>query len=184
MSLRAVSLSVIVVFSVHPALAEHWNVDYAKSQLGFKVQWSGEPFSATFRTWQADIDFDPADLAHSHASAAVDLASEFSDQPEFDSGLRGPEGFATTRFPAAHFVVSSFTHTGASAYTAEGTLLLHGISHKVQLLFTLAIGGRSAHMTGTAHVKRTDFELGQGEWSAPDPVAYDVAITVDVHATR
>lgn len=184
MSLRAVTLSLIVILSVHPALAEHWNVDYAKSDVGFKVQWSGEPFSATFRTWHADVDFDPTDLAHSHASVTIDLASEFSNQPDFDSGLRGPEGFATTRFPAAHFVVSRFTRTGESAYTAEGSLLLHGISHNLQLPFTLAIDGRTAHMMGTAHVKRTDFELGQGEWSAPDPVAYDVAITVDVHATR
>jgi hypothetical protein len=46
------------------------------------------------------------------------------------------------------------------------------------------INGRAAHMTGTAHVLRTDFKLGQGEWAAPTPVSHDVSITIDLFATQ
>ena len=69
-----------------PALAAHWNVDSAKSKLGFGVQWSGQPFGATFKKWNAAIDFDPNDLAHAHVVATIDLASEASDSPDNDDG--------------------------------------------------------------------------------------------------
>jgi len=167
-----------------PAHATRWNVDYAKSRLGFTVQWSNEPFSATFKRWNADIDFDPADLAHAHASVTVDLASETSDESDFDSGLKGAQGFQTSQFPTAHFVTTSFARKSPNTYEARGTLNIRGITRDITLPFVLAIDGRTAHVTGTAHVQRTDFGLGQGEWAAPDPVAHDVAITVDLFATQ
>ena len=71
-----VLMASMTVLPVHAA--QHWNVDYAKSKLGFTVNWSGEPFNAVFRSWKADIDFDPADLAHARAIITIDLASETS----------------------------------------------------------------------------------------------------------
>ena len=32
----------------------------------------------TFKVWNADIDFDPADLTHAKASVTIDLGSEVS----------------------------------------------------------------------------------------------------------
>ena len=84
-----------------PAAAGHWTVDTAKSHLGFVVTWDREPFSAEFKHWNADIDFDPDDLAHARVSVAIDLGSESSDEPDFDSGLKGAQGFETSRFPTA-----------------------------------------------------------------------------------
>src|SRR5207302_1375556 len=88
-----------LVFLASPSYAAHWTVDRAKSRLGFTVQWSGEPFQATFKSWTADITFDPADLAHAHITAAIDLGSEASDTPDNDDGLKGPEGFSVAQFP-------------------------------------------------------------------------------------
>jgi polyisoprenoid-binding protein YceI len=167
-----------------PAGAAHWTVDYAKSRLGFTAQWSGEPFSADFKRWNADIDFDPTDLAHSQVAVTVDLASEASDEPEFDSGLKGAQGFETSHFPTAHFLTKSFTAKSADGYVAAGTLTMHGMSRDIVLPFTLAILGRVAHMKGTAHVVRTDFAVGRGDWAAPTPVSHDVTVTIDLTATK
>ncbi|HEX4159212.1 MAG TPA: YceI family protein [Rhizomicrobium sp.] len=181
---RAAPALIALLLAACPARAAHWNVDYGKSKLGFTVQWSSEPFSAQFKHWNADIDFDPDDLAHARVSVSVNLASESSDEPDFDSGLKGAQGFQTSQFPAAHFVTTSFVRKSANNYEARGTLNIRGITRDVTLPFTLAIDGRTAHMGGTAHVLRTDFGLGQGEWAAPSPVAHDVAITVDLFATQ
>jgi polyisoprenoid-binding protein YceI len=167
-----------------PACAAHWNVEYAKSRLGFSVQWSNEAFSAAFQRWSADIDFDPADLAHADVSVMIDLASETSDEPDFDSGLKGAQGFQTTQFPAARFVATNFIRKSAESYEARGTLTIRGISRGVILPFSLAITGRTAHMTGTAHVLRSEFGVGQGTWSAPTPVSHDVTVTIDLTATQ
>jgi polyisoprenoid-binding protein YceI len=39
-------------------------------------------------------------------------------------------------------------------------------------------------MTGKATVVRTDFGVGQGEWAAPQPVAREVSVNVDLVATK
>ncbi len=166
-----------------PAVAAHWNVDAAKSKLGFTVQWSGEPFSARFDSWKANIDFDPANLAASHADVSIAISSEASDETDFDTGLKGAQGFAAAQFPSAHFVTKSFTHKSGNEYVADGTLTLKGMTKQVSLPFTLTINGKQAHMTGTAHLLRTDFGIGQGQWAAPTPVSHDVAVNIDITAT-
>jgi polyisoprenoid-binding protein YceI len=166
-----------------PALAAHWKVDTAKSKLGFTVQWSNEPFSGRFESWKANIDFDPANLAASHADVTIDIGSEVSDTPDLDSGLKGAQGFATGQFPAAHFVTKSFTHKSGNDYVANGTLTLKGMTKDVTLPFTLTINGKQAHMAGTAHLLRTDFGIGQGQWAAPTPVSHDVMVNIDIMAT-
>jgi polyisoprenoid-binding protein YceI len=167
-----------------PACAAHWTVDTAHSTLGFSVLWSNEAFKADFKSWKAAIDFDPADLAHARADVSIDLSSEASDEQDFDDGLKGAEGFATSKFPTARFVATGFTHKSGNAYVATGTLSLHGMTRPVTLPFTLVIAGRIAHMTGTARLLRTDYGLGQGMWAGSDPVAHEVTVTVDLTATR
>lgn len=184
MTLARLAAFAVALVIAGPPQAAHWAVDYAKSRLGFTVAWSNEPFSARFGRWTADIDFDANDLAHAKVAVTVDLRSETSDEPDFDSGLKGAQGFATAQFPTARFVTKTITRKSADGYVARGTLTLHGVSRDIALPFTLTIAGPTAHMTGTAHVLRTDFGVGQGEWAAPTPVANDVSVTMDVTATR
>jgi len=180
---RLVFPAVVVLFA-SPAGAAHWNVDYAKSRIGFTVQWSNEPFAGAFKQWHADIDFDPADLAHAHASVTVDLGSEASDEADFDNGLKGAEGFETSRFPTARFAATRFSRKSGDSYVAQGTLTIRGVTRDISFPFTLAISGANAHMTGAARVMRTDFDVGRGEWAAPTPVSHEVIVTLDVSAVR
>jgi polyisoprenoid-binding protein YceI len=167
-----------------PAAAAQWSVDTAKSRLGFTVQWSKEPFSGTFKSWKADIGFDPAELSRAHASVTVDLASEESDEPDFDDGLKGALGFQVSQYPVARFVTSGFTHKAGNDYIATGHLSIRGVTRDVILPFSLTIEGGQAHMKGTAQIVRTDFGVGSGMWSAASPVAHEVTVTIDLFATR
>ena len=167
-----------------PASATHWTVDRAKSHLGFAVRWSGELFAATFRSWSADIDFDPNDLAHSHIVATINLASESSDTPDNDDGLKGPEGFSVAQFPTARFETTGFVHKHDSSYVATGNLTLHGVTRHITLPFALTITGSSAHVAGQTQVLRSDFALGHGEWAAPSPIAQLVMIDLELTATK
>jgi polyisoprenoid-binding protein YceI len=174
----------LVTCTATPAHAARWNVDYAKSKLGFTVLWSNEAFSASFRTWKADIDFDPSAPHLAHAMVTIDLASEASDEQDFDDGLKGAQGFEVTRFPVARFVTTAFAHEIGTEYVATGTLSLKGVTRQVVLPFSLTINGNTAHMKGTARVIRTDYGVGLGTWSAPAPVAHDVTVTIDLTATK
>jgi polyisoprenoid-binding protein YceI len=172
-----------LLICVSSAQAAHWSVDPSKSRLGFVAQWSGEPFAATFKTWKADITFDRSDLAHSSVLATIDLASESSETPDNDDGLKGPEGFWIDRFRFAKFKSTVIASRGNGSYLARGTLTLHGVTRTMDLPFKLTIVGRTAHAVGHAVVLRTDFGLGTGEWSGTTPIAHEVAINLDLTAT-
>jgi polyisoprenoid-binding protein YceI len=168
-----------------PALAAHWNVDYARSKLGFGVQWSGQPFGATFKKWNANIDFDPHDLAHSHVTATIDLASEASDSPDNDDGVQGAQGFQVSQFPTAKFETANFTHGSGDQYVAKGFLTIKGVRKPVTLNFQLQINGNTAHMSGTADVMRLDWGIGTGgEWGGDKPVSHKVGIFVELNAAK
>src|SRR5439155_1316523 len=98
--------------------------------------------------------------------------------------LKGAEGFETSRFPTARFLTKTFTRKSENTYATEGTLTIRGISREIALPFTLVLSGHTAHMTGSAHVLRTDFGVGQGDWATPTPVSHDVTVTIDLTATR
>jgi polyisoprenoid-binding protein YceI len=179
-----VAIAGLIASTASPASAAHWTVDTAHSKLGFTVIWSKEPFSAAFQNWKAEIDFDPANLATAKADVTISLASEASDEPDFDSGLKGGIGFDAGKFPTAHFVATRFTHKSGNDYVADGTLTLKGVTKPISLPFTLTINGKSAHMVGTASVKRNLYGVGNGQWAAPDPVALDVKVNIDLVATQ
>lgn len=175
----------VALLAASPAAAAQWNVDHAKSRLGFTVQWSGEAFNATFKSWNAAIDFDPANLAAAHAKVAITLDSEDSGSADNDDGLKGAEGFSVTQFPSATFETTGFKSTGGNGYVATGTLNLHGVTRTIALPFTLILAGNTAHMVGKAVVSRLDFGLGtSGEWAGETPIGHAVTITVDLTATK
>lgn len=174
----------LVLLLSSPCHATQWVVDHTKSSLGFTVLWSGESFTARFRTWDAKIAFDPSDLTHARISVSVDLASEASDTPDNDDGLKGPEGFWVERYRTARFESTAVTASGPNAYTARGSLNLHGLTRPVVLSFTLSVAGNSAHAVGRGQVIRTDFGLGTGEWAGTTPLAHEVDIHFDIAATK
>lgn len=167
-----------------PCSAAQWNVDYAKSKLGFTVLWGKEPFSAAFKTWKADIAFDPTDLAHARADVTIDLSSEESDEPDFDSGLKGALGFQVSQYRTSQFATTGFVHKSGDDYVATGHLTIRGTTKTITLPFTLTLDGNHAHMKGAAEVIRTDYGVGSGMWSAPTPVAHNVTVTIDLFAIR
>jgi polyisoprenoid-binding protein YceI len=183
--MRFASLAFVAVLFGNPAQAAIWNVDHAHSKLGFAVQWSGQPFIAMFQKWNAQIEFDPADLAHAKADVTIDMASAVSGEADLDLNLPGAQGFDVEHFPQARFVTRSFRSLGKDRYEAVADLTIRGVTKTVMLPFTLNIQGDRAHMKGQATVMRTDFSVGSGDmWEGETPVAHAVKVTVDLTAVK
>ena len=186
---RVILLAAAIALGSPAGQAAQWKVDTAKSTLGFVVTWDREPFKASFKRWTADIDFDPADLAHAKADVAIDAASYLSEDPENDKYRVGPNGLDVRRFAQAKFVTKSFREVSPGHYEAVADLSLHGVTKEVKLPFALTINGNSAHMTGELTLSRIDFGVGSGntwgiDWSSERTVSHAVKITVDMLATK
>jgi polyisoprenoid-binding protein YceI len=166
------------------APAPAWAVNKAASSLGFRVAYQGAPLNGTFRNWDAQIAFDPKNLAASRVSVTVDLPSVTANDPDAQEALPSADWFDARRTPRATFVSNSFRDLGGGKYQAVGTLTLRGVSRPLVLPFTLAINGAQARMTGQASLNRGEFGVGQGQFKGGDTVALNVAVNVAVTARR
>lgn len=166
------------------AQAATWTIDTAKSHLGFTGSQSGTPFSGSFGKFSGTIVFDPANPGAGHADVTIAMASAATGDQQKDGALPGSDWFAVDKFPTAEFKATSFKATGKDAYEADGTLTIRGIAKPVILPFTLTISGDTAEAKGKLQLVRTDYGVGQGTWSNGQYVALDVAVTLDVVASK
>lgn len=180
----AAALTLAAVFIARPAAAAGWAVDSAKSSLGFIGSQSGASFEGHFSKWQAQIDFDPANPGTGHALVTIDMGSATTGDPQKDQSLPQSDWFNVKGFPQATFEATSFRAKGGDAYEAVGSLTIRGVKKDVVLPFTFDAEGNAGHAKGKLELLRTDYGVGQGEWSSDQMVGLSVAVTVDIRATK
>jgi polyisoprenoid-binding protein YceI len=179
--LIAASLSLFLIAGM--ARAETWTVDKAQSRLGFTGSQSGAEFSGTFKAFDAKIDFDPKNPAAGHASVDIDMASAVTGDKQRDEAIPGADWFAIAKFPHAHFEAIGFKALGGDRYEADGTLSIRDVKKDVALPFTLTFANGVATADGDLVLVRTDYGVGQGDWSSGEYVGLHVDVTVHIVAT-
>lgn len=173
----------LAMAAVSPSFGSTWEVDLARSCICFSGTQTGEPFKGRFTSYQATIDFDPANPGAGHALIVIDLAEAKTGDSQRDEALPGEDWFDTEHFPKANFEVKKFASKGANAYEADGTLSIRNISKDVVLPFTLEIKDGVAHARGHIDLMRNVFGIGQNAWATDEYVGFAVGIDVDLIAT-
>jgi polyisoprenoid-binding protein YceI len=163
--------------------APKWNVDPAHSQIGFTTTAEGSEFEGHFDKWDADIRFDPKNLAQSKVVVTVDTGSAQTGDTSRDQTAQGSDWFSSMMFPKATFAAQTFKDLGGGKYEADGDLTIRGVTKPMVLPFTLAITGDQATMSSDTTVDRSLFGLGQGEYGGADIVPFEVKVKVVVQAT-
>ena len=161
-----------------------WVVDKDASKLSFTATQTGSAFEGEFETFSADIVFDPADLANASISIAVDTASAETGDRQRDTAMPGSDWFKAKEFPSATFVSNEVVETGEGAYAARGKLTIRGVTRDLVLPFTLAIDSGKAHAEGGVTLARTDYGVGQGEFSTDEWVGLEVGVSFVIEATK
>lgn len=161
----------------------NWSVDYVASEIRFSGTNNGTPFSGTFTRWQADVNFDPEDLASAQVSVVVETASAETGSRLYNSTLRDAEWFHISAHPQASVTLSEFAAAG-DGYTAIATLELKGHPVSVPLDFTLDIAGEDGVLVGGAVFSRRDLNLGmvsdpEGKW-----VSDEIVVSISGQARR
>ena len=166
------------------APAPAWTVDKAGSSVRFSSTMNGQAFSGAFRRWDAQIRFDPADLAGSSVTANIDVASAATGDADRDQALPTPTFFSAAKFPRAVFSAAQFKSLGGGHYLAIGQLAMRGVAKPLTLPFTLAITGARATMTASLALNRLAFGVGQDEWKSTDVLPANVTVVIAIAATR
>ena len=161
-----------------------WAVDKEASRLTFRGTMDGAPFDGVFKTWDAQIAFDPHNLKASRATITVETASALTGQPIKDQALPNAEWLSTTAFPTATLVTHQITQTGPGRYQASVDVHIRGVAWRTTVPFTVNIAHDSGRMQATLDVDRRTFGIGEGPFKSPPPVAPLVQVSMRMVAKR
>ena len=182
--LAALAVFFLAAMPAAAAPAPVWTVDKAASKIAFASSFGGQGFNGGFARWDAQIRFDPNNLAGSSAVVSIDTASAWSGDKDRDAAMKEPNWFSAQAFPKATYRATGFKALGGGKYQATGTLTLRGQTKPLTLPFTLVITGNQAKMTARVTVSRLAFGVGQNEWKKTDVIPDPVTVTIAVTAKR
>jgi polyisoprenoid-binding protein YceI len=165
----------VVSLTLGVAMAANWKSEPKQSKLAFVGSQGGAELAAVFERFTTDIRFDPKDLSHGKFDVNIDLKSVNSKDKERDGIIKGPDLFATEKFPNAHYVAEQFVDKDGK-YSANGKLTIRDVTRDVPIEFTYQTDAVGAWLKGSAKLKRLDFGVGQGEWKDTQWVGNDVRV--------
>jgi polyisoprenoid-binding protein YceI len=148
----------------------------AQSEIAFTSRQMGVPVDGKFRTFDAQVAFDPKKPENAKIAMNVDLASASLGAPEFDAEMGKPEWFSTKQFPRATFQSTGVKPMGGNKFDVSGKLGIKGSTRDVVVPVTLTQSGGNTTATGAFVIKRLDFRIGDGDWKDTSMVANDVQV--------
>ena len=174
-TLSRLVLGTALALSAHAALAQQQLVP-AQSEVKFTARQMGVPLEGHFKTFSAQVAFDPAKLATSKIRFTVDTGSATLGSRETDAELPKPTWFNVPKFPQAQFESSSIKALGGGKFDVAGTLTIKGNAQSVVVPVTLTQSGATTIAAGALPIKRLAFKIGENEWADTSMVADDVQV--------
>ncbi|MGB0721219.1 MAG: YceI family protein [Gammaproteobacteria bacterium] len=186
--MSALRIATITVFSlgllIPCAWAGRWTVDYENSELGFTASWEGIAFDGIFRDWSSRVVFDPSAPHEGRIETEVRLSSVDTRSPDRDEGMGETDWFDFARFPKARFTAQGFERVAPGQFVGDATLRIKGRERSLRFPFSWKEEGEGARLHARITLIRTDFGIGEGEWSSGDLVGLEVPVRVDVRLRR
>jgi polyisoprenoid-binding protein YceI len=170
-------------FGAAPARAADWSIDPKKSEVGFEATGAGFSTKGVFKSYKAEVEFEPEAPEQTSIRVALDMKSAATDSADVDQTIQSADFFDPARYPSAVFVARGAKPDGESRYVVEGRLTLKGVTKPVTLPFSIAIESGVATVKGETKINRLDFGVGP-ESVAGMAVDKDVKLTVALTATK
>jgi polyisoprenoid-binding protein YceI len=177
----ALALAAALVPAAHATVYTQMLPD--KSSIEFSYSQMGVPMDGRFRRFSSQLSFDPAQPAAAQVALDVDLASIDTGTPELDTEAAGKDWFNLKSFPTARFVATGVKPAGGNRYSVAGKLTIKGRSKDILVPATFAAQGNTGVFAGQFTIRRGDFAIGEGAWSAFDIVANDVTVKFRITAS-
>lgn len=162
-----------------------WQIVPAESSLKFTATQNGAPVSGQFKKFNGEIHFDPNDLKDGMVKITVEMGSVTDPYNQLSDTLKDKDWFNTKMFPTAIFTANHFEKTGDKTYRAMGELTIKDKTLPVILSFSQeTYTPTKAVVKGSTTIKRTAFDVGQGDWSDTKTVKDDVKIDFVISAVK
>ena len=154
-----------------------YQLDASHTSLLFKVgHMNLSTFVGRFNRSEAQLDFDPANIAAAKLSARVDIASLDVNNPELEETLRGNSWFAASQYPQALFSTRQVQVIDADEAEFTGELTLRGVTRPLVLrvkfnggAYSMLSGAYVIGFEARGRIQRSAFGMGYmvpavGDW--------------------
>lgn len=164
------------------ASAAPLKTDTAKSSITATFKQMNVPVEATFRSFNAQIDYDPARLDAARANVDINTASLDLGDPDMNNEVAKKDWFNSAQFPKATFVSSAIKPAGPGKLIVTGKLTIKGKSANVSFPLTVRPEAGKQLFEGALPIRRLAYNIGDGEWKDTSMVADEVVIRFRVLA--
>ncbi len=151
-------------------------LDAGKSSVTAVARQIGVPMEGKFKRFAAAVEFDPAKLASSSAKVEIDVASFEIGDAATTKEVKGKDWFDAARFPKAVFESTAIKPAAAGKFDVAGKLTIKGKTVDVVVPATYRHEGANQVFEGVLPIKRSAFNIGEGEWKDTSVVADEVQI--------
>ncbi|WP_460694713.1 YceI family protein [Mucilaginibacter puniceus] len=165
------------LFFITTAFAQ---VKVTKAKITFQIKNLGINTSGFFSNMQANIQFDPANLAGSSIEATTDVNSINTDNDTRDEHLRSDEFFDAAKYPKITIKAVSFKHKSGNNYSGKFNVTMKDKTKAFEIPFSYIPAANGATFKGSFKLNRLDF--GVGEKSLV--LSNDVTISIEVETTK
>ena len=166
------------------AAGAHAQVDMSKSTVIATSKQMNVPTDGKFNKFTAQVAFDPAKPTAGTASITIDTGSYDLGDDDYNKQVRGAEWFDAAKYPTATFVSSAIAPAGGNKYNVTGKITIKGKSQTLTVPVTVTQQGATETFDGALPIKRTQFDVGTGEWKDTSVVADDVVIKFHIVAAK
>jgi len=165
-----------------PAAAQPWEMVPGESRLTFTATAQGQALQGRFESFTADIDFDPAAPGEAEIVITIPLETATMGASDVDREVKGQTWFHIEEYPKATFTVTDLAPTGGDGYDLAADLTLRGTTVPVTFPVTIAVDGDTATAAGEVVLDRSNYGVGQGQFTSPDTVAFEVTVAFTIVA--
>jgi polyisoprenoid-binding protein YceI len=165
----------------------YFRMDPVHTQVLFSVDHDGYSHPVGRMKVKAGwLAFDEDDWSTAKVVADVDTASVDIGDTDWNGAVTGKRFLDAKDYPTAHFESTSVEKTDAQHGTLRGNLTLRGVTHEIEIPFTLNRVGATifsgmqtlAGFSATANLDRTQF----GMTSFPKAVGIQVQVRLEIEA--
>lgn len=172
------------------AAAREWEVDKPHSNFYFRVDHIFSKVGGQFNDYNAEVNFDPKNLAESRLFFEIMTDSVDTNIPKRDKHLQSRDFFDAGKYPTMTFESEKITDVGNNVFEVQGTFTVKGETYDLILPLTLA-GIKDHHfekgkevigLNGVVTLDRLDYKVGTGKFFERGIVGKDVEILVTIEA--
>lgn len=172
-----------VIVDLSGAPAGEYSLDKGHGYITFSYLHQGfsKPY-LRFNDWDSTLNWNPENPENSSVNVTIQTGSIDSMVAKFDTHLKSADMFDVEAYPTATFTSTSINRTGGNTGTITGDLTMKDVTKPITLdvVFNKAGetrgGGHKVGFSGTAQLKRSEWNLG---YAVPH-VGDDVDLVIEV----